>query len=85
MTMPTDEIHFYDEFLQKEVEGSYTYDGKKIFVCSEAYGARSVLTRFGGRFDQSALDLFAQEVLRELARDVEKKDTAQSHSYKKAA
>jgi len=85
MAMPTDKIHFYDEFLQKEVEGSYTYDGKKIFVCSEAYGARSAPTRFGGRFDQSALDLFAQEVLRALARDAEKKDSAESHSYKKAA
>jgi hypothetical protein len=43
INMPTDEIHFYDGFLEKEVEGSYTYDGKKIFVCSEVDGARSAL------------------------------------------
>jgi len=83
--MPTDEIHFYDEFLRKEIEGSYTYDGKAIHVCSEVYGARSAPTRFGGRFDQSAVDLFAQKVLSELARDAESKDSAESHSYKKAA
>ena len=83
--MPTDQIHFYDEFLKKEIEGSYTYDGKAIHVRSEAYGARSAPTRFDGRFDQSAVDLFAQRVLSELARDAEKKDSSESHSYKKAA
>ena len=83
--LPTDQVHFYDEFLRKEIEGSYTYDGKAIHVCSEAYGARSATTRFDGRFDQSAVDLFAQQVLSELARDSEKKDTFESHSYKKAA
>jgi hypothetical protein len=84
--MPTDQIHFYDEFLKKEIEGSYTYDGKAIHVCSEVYGARSARTRFDGRFfDQSAVDLFAQKVLSELARDAEKKDFTESHSHKKAA
>jgi hypothetical protein len=83
--MPIDEIHFYDEFLKKEIEGSYTYDGKAIHVCSEAYGAKSAPTRFGGCFDQSALDLFAQKVLGDLARDAESKGFAESHSYKKAA
>ncbi len=84
--MPTDQIHFYDEFLKKEVEGSYTYDGKAIHVCSEAYGARSAPTRFDGRFFyQSAVDLFAQKVLSELARDAENKGSAELHSHKKAA
>ena len=73
-SMPTDQIHFYDEFLKKEIEGSYTYDGKAIHVCSEAYGARSAPTRFDGRFfDRSTVDLFAQRVLSELARDAEKR------------
>ncbi len=84
--MPTDQIHFYDEFLKKEIEGSYTYDGKAIHVCSEAYGARSAPTRFDRRFfDQCTVGLFAQKVLSELARDAEMKDFAESHSHKKAA
>ena len=89
--MPTDQIHFYDEFLKKEIEGSYTYDGKSIHVRSEAYGAKSALTQFDGRFDQSAVDLFARKVLSELARDAEKaekaekKGLAEAPSYRKAA
>lgn len=87
--MPTDQIHFYDEFLKKEIEGSYTYDGKAIHVCSEAYGARSAATRFDGCFfDRIAVDLFAQKVLSDMARDAEraeKKDSAELHTYKKAA
>ena len=82
--MPIDQICFYDEFLKKHIEGSYTYDGKKIHVCSQVYGARSVPARFDGRFDQTAVDLLAQKVLGELARDAEM-DSAKSHSYKKAA
>ena len=40
--------------------------------------------RFDGRFDQTTVDLLAQKVLGELARDAEM-DSAKSHSYKKAA
>jgi hypothetical protein len=44
-----------------------------------------VPARFNGRrFDQTAVDLLAQKVLGELARDAEM-DSANSHSYKKAA
>jgi hypothetical protein len=38
----------------------------------------------GGCLDHNEVDLLAQKVLSELARDAEK-DTAKSHSYKKAA
>jgi hypothetical protein len=84
--MPIDQICFYDEFLKKQIEGSHTYDGKKI------HGARSAPARFDGRFDQTAVDLLAQKALGGLARDAESKlardaemDSANSHSYKKAA
>jgi hypothetical protein len=87
--MPADQLHFYDEFLSKEIEGSYTYDGKAVHVRSELCGARTAPTRFDGCFfDRNAVHLFAQKVLSELARDAEKaekKDSAESHSYKKAA
>jgi hypothetical protein len=84
--LPTDQIHFYDELLHKEIEGSYTYDGKAVHVRCEAYGARSSPTRFDRCFfDHTAVVLFAQQVLSELARDVEGKDAAESASYKKAA
>jgi len=82
--MPIDQICFYDKFVKQQIEGSYTYDGKKIHVCSQVYGARSAPARFDGRFDQTAVDLLAQKVLGELARDAEM-DSAKSHSYKKAA
>jgi len=90
-----DQISFYDETLKKQVEGSYTYDGKWIHVRStNVYGARSapVCNSFTGFPDHYALKLFAQKILGELARDVEsklardaEKDTAKPHSYKKAA
>jgi hypothetical protein len=81
MTSP-DQICFYDEPLKKQIEGSYTYDGKAIHVCSVVFGARSAPR--GGCLDHNEVDLLAQKVLSELARDAEK-DTAKSHSYKKAA
>jgi hypothetical protein len=72
-----DQISFYDETLKKQIEGSYTYDGKAIHVRSVKYGARSAPD--GGRIEHFALDLFAQKVLSELARDTEK-DSAKPHS-----
>jgi hypothetical protein len=82
--MTPDQIFFYDETLKKQIEGSYRYDGKAIHVASQEYGARSARTHFDGPFHQIAVDLLAQKLLSELARDAEK-DTATSHSYKKAA
>jgi hypothetical protein len=80
--MTPDQISFYDEVLKKQIEGSYRYDGKWIYVASQAYGARTA--HRGGIIDVFALNLFAQKVLSELARDAEE-IPAESHSYKKAA
>jgi hypothetical protein len=77
-----DQISLYDEALNKQIEGSYRYDGKEVHVCSVAYGAKSVSR--GGCLDHNEVDLLAQKVLSELARNVEK-ETVKSHSYKKAA
>ena len=67
---------------KKQIQGSYRDDGKKIYVCSQVYGARSA--HRGGCFDHYEVELLAQKVLSELARDAEK-DTARLHRYKKAA
>jgi len=77
-----DQVSFYDETLKKQIEGSYRDDGKKIHVMHQVYGARSAPR--GGCFNHFEVELLAQKVLSELARDAEK-DTAKSHSYKKAA
>jgi hypothetical protein len=64
-----DQISFYDESLKKQVEGSYSTDGKAVHVRS-LYGIKSA--RYGdlGTFvDQHGLDLLAQKLLSELARD----------------
>jgi len=80
--MTPDQICFYDETLGQQLEGSYRYDGKEIHVCSAKYGARSAPR--GGRIAQTDVDLLAQNVLSELAREAEKAD-AKPHAYKKAA
>jgi hypothetical protein len=77
-----DQVSFYDETLKTQIEGSYRDDGKVIHVRSVKYGAKSAPR--GGCFDHYEVALLAQKILRELARDAEK-DTAESHSYKKAA
>jgi hypothetical protein len=77
-----DQVSFYDEALKKQIEGSYRDDGKAIHVRSVKYGAKSAPR--GGCFDHYEVALLAQKILSELARDAEK-DTAESHSYKKAA
>ena len=77
-----DQVSFYDETLKKQIQGSYRDDGKKIHVMHQVYGARSAPR--GGCFNHFEVELLAQKVLSELARDAEK-DTAKSHSYKKAA
>jgi hypothetical protein len=80
-----DQVSFYDETLQKQIEGSYRYNGKAIHVASVKYGAKSAPPAyFGARVDHFALALYAQRLLSELASDAEK-DTAKPHSYKKAA
>ena len=69
-------ICFYDETLKKQIEGFYKYDGKAIHVSSYGYGSRSAPPLFSalGRFpDHNVLELFAKQVLSELARDAEQK------------
>jgi hypothetical protein len=80
--MTPDQISFYDETTGKQIEGFCRYNGKWIYVASQAYGARTVPR--GAIIDIFALNLFAQKVLSELARDAEKVP-AEFHSYKKAA
>jgi hypothetical protein len=73
-----DQISFYDETLKKQLEGSYRYDGKWIYVASQKYGARTAPR--GPIIDIFTLNLFAQKVLRDLAHDSERdaeKDTPQ--------
>jgi len=81
---PAQIICFYDETLKKQKDGFYGYDGKAIHVGSMVYGARSAPVRLTCFADHNAVDLFAKEVLSELARDSEK-NSATSHSLKKAA
>ena len=38
--MPTDQVSFYDESLNKQIEGSYVSDGKAIHVRSVKYGIK---------------------------------------------
>jgi hypothetical protein len=68
-----DQISFYDESLKKEVQGSYTSDGKAVHVRSVEYGIKSAPYGHLGTFvDQDGLDLLAQKLLSELARDAAK-------------
>jgi len=67
--MGTDQISFYDEALKKQIEGSFTSDGKEIHV-SSAYGTKSFpYNDLGACIDYNAQVLFVQKVLSELARD----------------
>ena len=67
--MATDQISFYDESLKKQIEGSYTSDGKSIHV-SSAYGIKSApYGDLGASIDHDAQVLLAQKLLSELARD----------------
>jgi hypothetical protein len=68
----TDQISFYDESLQKQVEGSYVSDGKSIHV-SSVYGIKSApYGDLGACIDQNSQVLLAQKLLSELARDAAK-------------
>jgi hypothetical protein len=65
-----DQISFYDETLKKQIEGSYRTDGKAVHVSSVKYGIKSAPYGSLGTFiDQYGLDLLAQKLLSELARD----------------
>jgi hypothetical protein len=67
--MSNDQISFYDEILKRQIEGSYRTDGKAVHVRSH-YGIKSAPYGDLGTFpDQAGLDLLAQKLLSELARD----------------
>ena len=67
--MATDQISFYDKSLKKQIEGSYTSDGKSIHV-SSVYGVKSVsYGDLGPCIDHNAQVLLVQKVLSEMARD----------------
>jgi len=67
--MATDQISLYDKSLKKQIEGSYTSDGKSIHV-SSAYGIKSApYGDLGASIDHDAQVLLAQKLLSELARD----------------
>ena len=72
--MGTDQISFYDEALKKQIEGSFTSDGKEIHV-SSAYGTKSFpYNDLGACIDYNAQVLLVQKVLSELARDPDSGD-----------
>ena len=67
--MATDYVSFYDESLKKQIEGSFTSDGKSIHV-SSAYGIKSVpYNDLGACIDYNAQVLLVQKILSKLARD----------------
>jgi hypothetical protein len=70
--MATDQISFYDESLQKQLEGSYISDGKSVHV-SSVYGIKSApYGDLGACIDHNAQLLLAQKLLSELARHAAK-------------
>ena len=81
--MATDRVTFYDESLKKQVEGSFTSDGKKIHVFS-AYGSKSAsYGDLGACIDHDAQVLLAQKLLSELARDPGSSKFKDLHQQKK--
>lgn len=65
-------ISFYDESLGKQIDGSYTSDGKVIHAGSGSLGAKSATIGHLGNattfpVDQVGQDLLAQKLLSELA------------------
>ena len=67
--MATDYVSFYDESLKKQIEGSFTSDGKSIHVFS-AYGNKTVpYGDLGAIIDYDAQVLLVKKLLSELARD----------------
>jgi hypothetical protein len=68
--LPTDQIYFYDESLQQQIEGSYVTDGKTVQVLSAKYGIKSAPLGHHGTFiDKAGRDLLAHKLLSELARE----------------
>lgn len=67
--MATDQISFYDESLQKKIEGYIVSDGNALHV-SSVYGKKIVpYNELGAIIDHNAQVLAAQKALSAMARD----------------
>ena len=67
-----DQISFYDESLQKQVEGFFVSDGREIRV-SSVYGLKSFpYSDLGACIDYNAQVLATKKVLSAMARDAAK-------------
>jgi hypothetical protein len=67
--MATDQISFYDESLQKQIEGFFVSDGRDIRV-SSIFGLRSVpYADLGACIDYNAQVLTVKKLLSAMARD----------------
>ena len=70
--MATDQISFYDESLQKQIEGFFQSDGREIRV-SSVYGLKSVpYADLGAIIDYNAQVLAVKKLLSAMARDAAK-------------
>lgn len=70
--MATDQISFYDESLQKQIEGFFVSDGREIRV-SSIYGLKSVpYSDLGACIDYNAQVLAVKKLLSAMARDATK-------------
>jgi hypothetical protein len=70
--MATDQISFYDESLQKQIEGYFVSDGREIHVRS-VFGSKSFpYNDLGACIDYNAQVSAAKKVLSAMARDAAK-------------
>lgn len=70
--MATDQISFYDESLQKQIEGFFVSDGREIRVHS-VYGLQSVpYADLGAIIDHNAQISAVKKLLSAMARDAAK-------------
>ena len=70
--MATDQISFYDESLQKQIEGFFVSDGREIRV-SSVYGLKCVpYADLGACIDYNAQVLAVKKLLSAMARDAAK-------------
>ena len=68
--MAKDQVSFYDEHLKKQIQGSFSLDGKEIHVSSVEYGYKSApYGDLGACIDYNSQVLLVQKILSELARD----------------
>jgi hypothetical protein len=75
--MASDQVSFYDESLQKKIEGFFISDGREIRVHS-VYGLKTIpYADLGECIDYNAQVSYVKQLLSGMARDAAK--GAQSH------